>query len=283
MNRFDFTPRRPPPGAVSLLISAALVSAGCDHMHPESQVGQAGHGRPMTEAAVAMPISPGQTGAWQAALTDLIGPRYAEYDESRRRYGLDSQTTFLQRTPMGDFALVHMTGRDVVESFHRMSQSKDPWDQQWRQLTHTLHGVDFAKENSARPAVEAGFSMQSGDQANTRPFMFMAPLGPGRADEFRALARTLMGERHAEYLQSRERIGVRREASFLQSTPMGDAVIFYWQAENPQASLARLKDSSAPFDRWLQQTARGVHPVSLETLAATASGNQLVARYPKPQ
>jgi hypothetical protein len=228
-----------------------------------------------------MPIRAGQTQAWQEALEDLTGPRYAEYETSRKRYGLASQTTFLQSTPMGDFALIHLTGADVLTSFHRMSGSQDPWDVEWRQLTRNLHGVDFAKGEAAFPAVEPGFSMQSGDLAGTRPFLFVAPLGPGNAAEFRAQAQTLMGERNAAYVKSRERIGVRREASFLQSTAMGHAVVFYWLAADPQASLARLLQSTDPFDRWLLQTARSAHPVPLETLFKTANANRLVASYPK--
>lgn len=257
--------------ALSLLVA---MSAGCDHLRSQHAE------RKLTEAAVAMPISPGQTAAWQQALGELTGQRYAEYDASRRRFGLDTQTTYLQRTPAGDFALVYMAGPDVVDSFRRMSKSQDPWDVQWRQLTQALHGKDFSHRD-AEPMVEAGFSMQEGDLAGTRPFMFMAPLGEGKRDQFQRLARSLMGERHAEYVKSRQRIGVHKESSFLQKTPRGDMVVFYWRSADPRASLAKLRDSGEPFDRWLFENVRAVHPQAPETLVRTASANTLVAQYPQ--
>lgn len=124
----------------SLVLASLASLGGCDHMRHRHA------GDPhLTEAAIAIPIHAGQTEAWQQALAELTGPRYDEYDRSRRRMGLTSQTTFLQRSPRGDLALVHLTGPDIYATFDTMARSQDPWDVKWRALTQDLHGLDFAE------------------------------------------------------------------------------------------------------------------------------------------
>jgi hypothetical protein len=265
------------------MVAAVTVMSACH--------GPQGHGSndpvgrraaaPVPEIGIAVPIAPGKTQAWQAALEDLLGPRYSEYEASRRRYGLTSQTTFLQQTPMGDFALIHLTGPDVHASFHAMSSSQDPWDVQWRELTLNLHGMDFAKGERVFPKVEPAYAMESGDVAGTKQLMFLAPLAPGAVARFRALSREVMGEKHDDYVRARNRIGVRREAVFLESTAMGDAAVFYWLADDPVASLSQLATSTDPFDVWLREEAGRAHPISLDMLASIASRNTLIAQYPR--
>lgn len=235
----------------------------------------------ITEIGIAVPISPGKTAAWKTALEELLGPRYAEYESSRARFGLTSQTTFLQRTPMGDFALIHLTGPDVHASFHAMSSSKDAWDVKWRELTLDLHGMDFAKGERVVPKVVLAFSMESGDLAGAKQFMFLAPLAPGAKDRLRAIAGDVMGNRHPDYVRARTAIGVRREAVFLESTAIGDAMVVYWLAEDPAASLNLLAVSSDPFDRWLRGEVEKLHPIPLDSIIEIASGNTLIAQYPK--
>ncbi len=234
---------------------------------------------PLTDVAIAIPIAPGRTAAWQAALAELIGPRYAEYDASRRRYGLTSQTTFLQRTPMGDFAVIHMTGADVRASFHAMETSPDPWDVRWRQMTSNLHGIDFASGKKVEPRVEPAYAMDDGAPRG-RPFLFAVPLDAGGVPRFRALAREVMGARHADYVRARTALGIHREAVFLESTAQGDAAVFSWFADDPARSLDALVASTDPFDLWLRGEAAQVHPIGLDVIATIARANQLVAQYP---
>lgn len=235
---------------------------------------------PVTEIGIAVPLAPGKTAAWQSALEELLGSRYAEYESSRKRFGLTSQTTFLQKTPMGDFALIHLTGPDVHASFHAMSSSKDTWDVKWRELTLDLHGMDFAKGERVLPKVEPAYSMETGDASNAKPFMFLAPLAPDGVARVRALAADLMGSKHDDYVRARRRIGVRREAVFLESTPAGDAAVFYWLADDPIASMNQLAASTDAFDVSLRAEATRAHPIELDMLASIASQNTLIATYP---
>lgn len=272
--------------AFVVLTAALVLASACTHDREGGHGTRrsqppTGDGPVMTEVAIAIPIAPGKTEAWQRALEDLLGPRYDEYDTSRRRYGLTSQTTFLQKTPMGDFALIHLTGPDVHASFHQMSASQDPWDVAWREMTLDLHGMDFARGEAVFPEVTLAFSMESSDSTGSTPFMFLAPLTKDGAAEIRAVAAELMGDRHDEYLAARRAIGVQREAVFLESTAMGDALVFYWLASDPQASLEKLMVSSDPLDEWLRSKANAVHPVAVDALVNTASANTLVAQYPR--
>jgi len=278
--------------AIAIAVSAFAI-IGCHGGHgaspvqaPEATSPDASHearAAPLTEVGIAVPIAPGKTQAWQAALEELLGPRYDEYASSRMRYGLTSQTTFLQRTPMGDFALIHLTGPDVHASFHAMSNSQDPWDIKWRELTLNLHGMDFAKGERVFPKVEPAFSTGPGDAPGPKQFMFLAPLSPEGAARFRALSVELMGPRHDAYVHARARLGIRREAAYLESTAMGDAAVFYWTADDPVASLQRLAASTDPFDVWLRTQAGGAHPISLDMLISIASRNAQIAQYPHPR
>jgi len=237
----------------------------------------------MCEAAVLVPIRKGKTDAWRAALEELVGPRYDEYKSSRERYGLTSQTTFLQRTPMGDFAVIHLTGPDVHASFHRMSMSREPWDVSWREMTLDLHGIDFAKGEKVMPNIQPLFAIEAAPIAGARPFMFAAPLADDKVDAARAVAAELNGARHDDYAASRARLGLEREAVFLQRTPKGYALVFYWMTPDPAVALERLGRSSDRFDRWVMSQAAQLHPVALETLATTVKSNKLIAQFPRAQ
>jgi hypothetical protein len=127
------------------LALAATLAASCHHgpsHHGPSDQGPSGHHAPaasqevLTEAAIAAPIRANRTAAWEAALHELAGPRYEEYRASRTRFGLTSQTTFLQHTPMGDLALIHLTGPDVHRAFHAMSSSRDSLTRTGRRVLH---------------------------------------------------------------------------------------------------------------------------------------------------
>ncbi len=264
------------PLALLALLSACHHGGhGHGHASAESPAPSA----PLTEAAIAIPIAPGKTAAWRAAIEELTGPRYAEYAASRQRFGLTAQATFLQQTPMGDFAVIHMAGPDVHASFHAMSTSQDPWDVKWRELTQNLHGMDFAKGERVTPKVEPLYATGP-DVTEGAPFMFLAPLGPRGATELRAMAAEVRGPRHAAYVAARARLGVQREATFLESTPMGDAIVVYWRAADPVASLAKLQASTDPFDVWLRDRAAGIHPLPLASVAEIASKNALIGEWP---
>jgi len=91
---------------------------------------------------------------------------------------------------------------------------------------------------------------------------FAAPILPGKADAFRDWMR-LEGERRKEHEASRERLGIGREAVWLQQTPAGDMAIIYMEADDLQAAFAGLATSQEPYDRWSRDTISDVHGIDL--------------------
>ena len=92
----------------ALMMGTGLMLSACQHqlsrennISSSSLAVQEAQGSSISELSVVMPIAAGKTEAWRTALVDLLGAKYSEYDASRRRWGVVSQITFLQKTPMG--------------------------------------------------------------------------------------------------------------------------------------------------------------------------------------
>ena len=59
----------------------------------------------------------------------------------------------------------------------------------------------------------------------------------------------MAGPRRDEYLRSRQRLGVRREVVWHQSTPQGTPAIVYMEVDDPQRMWVGLASSDDPFDQ----------------------------------
>lgn len=93
---------------------------------------------------------------------------------------------------------------------------------------------------------------------------FIAPLLPGKTEEDRAaMISCWRGERREAYERSRQRLGITREAVFIQSTPAGDVAVVYWEADDVEAALKGMATSDEPFDRWFRDHLREVHGIDV--------------------
>ena len=93
---------------------------------------------------------------------------------------------------------------------------------------------------------------------------FVIPLLPGKTETERAaLASMHSGERKADAKASRHRHGITRESAWIQSTPMGDLVVVYLEADDLGAALGGIGTSSDPFDVWFREHNMDVHGVDL--------------------
>jgi hypothetical protein len=237
----------------------------------------------ITQAAIAFPIKTGQTSNWRAAITELIGPRYAEYEASRTRYGLTRQTTVLQSTPMGDFAVIYMEGPDLDKTTQTMAKSPDQWDIAWRELTTGLHGANFNDPNALR--IDEHLVLNTGDlnaaeSVGLQPMNFMIPIKPEGAKDLRRRLAQVMTEQPNEYRSARLAIGIDEEKVFLQNTAVGPALIVHWLAKDPAASLAALADSKDPFDLSFFGEFSAQHLVDTGFLKSMLAKNTLIADYP---
>lgn len=94
---------------------------------------------------------------------------------------------------------------------------------------------------------------------------FVAPLLPGKTETDRAaMTSCWRGERKEGYQASRRRLGITREAVFIQSTPAGDVAVVYWEAEDIEAAFKGIATSQDPFDRWFRDHVREVHGLNVE-------------------
>jgi hypothetical protein len=72
------------------------------------------------------------------------------------------------------------------------------------------------------------------------------------------------GERKAAYEASRARLGIIREAVWIQQAPVGDVAVFYLEADDLQKAFQGLASSTDPFDRWFRELTREIHGIDLE-------------------
>ena len=93
---------------------------------------------------------------------------------------------------------------------------------------------------------------------------FTLPLLPGKTEVDRAAMNSCWhGERKAAFEDARRRAGVTREAVWIQSTPKGDVVVVYMEADDLEAAFDTAATSDEPFDRWFRDHVREVHGVDL--------------------
>src|SRR5919202_2752801 len=81
---------------------------------------------------------------------------------------------------------------------------------------------------------------------------FVAPLLPGKEEEWRRFVQEVVEERRPEYERLRQRLGIRNESVWLARTNVGETVIVYLEVEAPAWIAPVLVASEAPFDVWLK-------------------------------
>jgi hypothetical protein len=79
------------------------------------------------------------------------------------------------------------------------------------------------------------------------------PLLPGKTEGWKRWVQEMAGARLSEFQASRKRLGITREASFLQQTPQGDMAILYIEAEDFARVFQGLAISQDPFDVLFRQ------------------------------
>jgi hypothetical protein len=77
---------------------------------------------------------------------------------------------------------------------------------------------------------------------------FVAPLLPGKEEEWRRFVREVVEERLPEYEQLRQRLGIRNESVWLARTKVGETMIAYLEVETPEWIALALATSEEPFD-----------------------------------
>ncbi len=86
-------------------------------------------------------------------------------------------------------------------------------------------------------------------------FAFSLPILPGQEEEVRRVGEAVSrsGEFRAEYEVSRKKLGISEEKVWIQRTPIGQAMIVYWETEDPQRTLREIADSQDEFVKQFRQ------------------------------
>ena len=99
----------------------------------------------MATYAFVTPIKPGKTQTWKGYIKEMTGPKSAQLAASRKKCGLTSEKVWLQKTPMGEFAVVYWEAPDIGKVFSHFMTSKEPFDQWFRDhVLVEVHGMDPA-------------------------------------------------------------------------------------------------------------------------------------------
>ncbi len=108
---------------------------------------------------------------------------------------------------------------------------------------------------------------------------FALPILPGQEDVVRSMGEAVSGsgELREAYEESRNRLGISEEKVWIQRTPIGPAIIVYWETEDPQRTLREIADSQDEFDKRFKELIESAapavdltkeHPLSNELLFA---------------
>lgn len=116
----------------------------------------------MASFALGLPVLPGQAEAIRRMQDEALGPRRTEYEESRRRLGITKEMVWVQRTPVGEMALIYWEAENPQRALEEMARSQNEFDNRFRQFLQEVHGVDVTQEQP--PPSELVFNWQAGGQ-----------------------------------------------------------------------------------------------------------------------
>lgn len=95
--------------------------------------------------AMAAPILPDKVDTWRSWMSDVTGPRKAEFDASNTRHGLTAHHAWLQANPDGGHvAIVVQEGPGSDHYVGSMAQSGDAFDQWFIGKVAEVHGMDLS-------------------------------------------------------------------------------------------------------------------------------------------
>jgi Family of unknown function (DUF6176) len=85
------------------------------------------------------------------------------------------------------------------------------------------------------------------------------PILPGKTEQWKHFSQEMVGPRHSEYEASRKRLGISREAAYLQQTPQGDMAVVYFEVQDIASVFEGFGRSQEPFDVWFREQVKEIH------------------------
>ena len=94
--------------------------------------------------AFTVPLLPAKTEQDRSAMRSCSdGPRRDAHRASRERLGITAESVWIQPTPAGDVAVVHLEAEDLQRAFAGIATSVEPFDQWFREHCLDVHGLDL--------------------------------------------------------------------------------------------------------------------------------------------
>ena len=78
---------------------------------------------------------------------------------------------------------------------------------------------------------------------------------------------------------SRRRLGINEEKVWVQRTPIGQALVVYWETDDPQRALREMADSQDEVDNMLKQFIETNAP-ALDLTKEQPLSNELILEWP---
>jgi hypothetical protein len=87
------------------------------------------------------------------------------------------------------------------------------------------------------------------------------PILPGKTEQWKHFNQEMAGPRRSEFAAYAKRVGMTRQASYLQHTPQGDMAVVYSEAQDVQRVFEGIGTSQEPFEVWIREQAKEIHGV----------------------
>ncbi len=112
---------------------------------------------------------------------------------------------------------------------------------------------------------------------------FALPILPGQEAVVRSIGEAVpsLGELREAYEASRKRLGISEEKVWIQRTPIGQAIIVYWETDDPQRTLREIPTSQDEFDKRFRQFIESVAP-ALDFAKEQPLSNELPFTWQRP-
>ena len=108
-------------------------------------------------------------------------------------------------------------------------------------------------------------------------FCVALPVLPGKREALKEFGKTATSSRRSEFAASERRLGIPKEAWFLQTTPQGDFALVYLEARDPAKALGEFARSQDAFDRWFKDQVKAITGVDLNQPPAGPPPEQVIS------
>jgi len=97
----------------------------------------------MDQICLVVPVIPGRTADALDFMRELEADRNADYQDSEQRIGILKEAWYLAHTPVGDQLVAYMESPDFHSALSRFSQSRDEFDEWFKQRLADATGLDL--------------------------------------------------------------------------------------------------------------------------------------------